>query len=182
MVFHVTGQGRLFSIPSNPDLQHLHQQQQHHFDHQHHCDSKEIERIIWWTGLTASWSADLTFVFANRLLMLHSLLFVTWDLRFYPSDEDRDDDDGDEDLMMVIYILQWSVCLSVCHKNDHFPLPSWAPEARSELPARPGQPKAGFGLVMMMMMMMTIVRDVEQAWQFQWLAAREATLVEECFW
>ena len=93
MVFHAKGQGRLFSIPSNPDFHHLHQQQQHHYDHQHHRHSKEIERIIWWTGLTASWSADLTFVIANRLLMLHSLLFVTRDLRFYPSDDDRDDEE-----------------------------------------------------------------------------------------
>ena len=52
--------------------------------------------------------------------------------------------------MMMIYIIWWGVCVSVT-KNHHFPLPRWAPEARSE-------PKwAGFGLMIIMMMMRCIV-------------------------
>ena len=35
----------------------------------------------------------------------------------------------------MTYISWRSVCLFVT-KNDHFPLPSWAPEVQSELPAR----------------------------------------------
>ena len=53
-------------------------------------------------------------------------------------------------MRVMIYILWWSVCVSVT-KNHHFPLPRWAPEARSE-------PKwAGFGLMIIMMMMRCIV-------------------------
>ena len=41
-------------------------------------------------------------------------------------------DDVDDD----IYYAAVFVCVSVT-KNDHFPLPSWVPEAGSELPTRP---------------------------------------------
>ena len=59
--------------------------------------------------------------------------------------EDRDarDDDGlvndnDYDGMddSDIYYDEVFVCLFVT-ENDHFPLPSWAPQAQSELLARP---------------------------------------------
>ena len=49
---------------------------------------------------------------------------------------------SDDDL----YIMMRCLCVT---KNEHFPLPSRALEARSETP--------GFGLVMMMMMMMMIM-------------------------
>ena len=57
-----------------------------------------------------------------------------------------DDDDGDT----YIYIMMQCLCVT---KNDHIPLPSWAPEAQSETPPRPCRPKVGFGLVMMMVML-----------------------------
>ena len=62
-------------------------------------------------------------------------------------------------VVRMIYILWCSVCVFVT-KNHHFPLPSWAQKARSEPPARPCQPLAGFGLVMMMMTMMMMVGRV----------------------
>ena len=44
------------------------------------------------------------------------------------------DDDYDDDIYIMMKCV--CVCLSVT-KNHHFPLPSWAPEARIEQPARP---------------------------------------------
>ena len=54
-------------------------------------------------------------------------LFWTSAVNYY----DRFDSDD-----IYIYYDEVFVCLSVS-KNDHFPLPSWAPEARTELPTRP---------------------------------------------
>ena len=47
--------------------------------------------------------------------------------------DDNDDNDADDD---DIYYDEVCVCLCVL-KNHHFPLPSWAPEARSELHPSP---------------------------------------------
>ena len=70
-------------------------------------------------------------------------------VEFPPSTDDDDDgggeddegDDYDNDAYDDIYIMMKClfVCLSVT-KNDHFLLPSWAPEAQSEVPARPCRP------------------------------------------
>ena len=91
-----------------------------------------VMELLYHLGLLASalfnrktwFYSDISDIFEDGLLRFkrYKLLLDNW---FGHADD-------------IWYIMM--KCLFVCvyvTKNDHFPLPSWAPEARSEPPARP---------------------------------------------